>query len=213
MLKLYSYWRSSSAYRVRIALNLKGVAHEVLPVHLVRDGGEQHSPEYRALNPQGLVPLLVDDDLQLSQSLAIFDYLEQRHPTPRLLPTEAGARAKVWSACQVIACEIQPLQNLRVLQHLTGPMGLDETAKTDWARHWITQGLQAFERGIASTAKSCCFGDQPSYADCCLVPQMYNAERFNCDLAAMPTLVRITKSLRERDAFANAHPDSQVDAQ
>ena len=213
MLKLYSYWRSSSAYRVRIALNLKALPHQIVPVHLVRDGGEQHLPAYRAMNPAGKVPLLVDGEFQLNQSLAIFDYLEQRNPTPALLPADLQARARVWAACQQIACDIQPLQNLSVLQHLSGSLGLPEAAKGDWCQHWIGQGLLALEAMLAPVAGDCCFGDQLSYADCCLVPQMYNAERFAVNLTAMPTLLRVTTSLRKRPEFLAAHPDAQVDAQ
>lgn len=212
-LKLYSYWRSSSAYRVRIALQLKGLDHEILPVHLVREGGEQHQPTYRALNPAGKVPLLVDGDFRLSQSLAIFEYLEQTHPRPALLPDAAQDRARVWAACLQIACDIQPLQNLAVLQHLSGPLGHPESIKAEWSRHWIGNGLLALEAMLKDYAGDCCFGNTPSYADCCLVPQMYNAERFAVDLSAMPTLVRIARSLRQRPEFLAAHPDQQVDAQ
>ena len=212
MLTLYSYWRSSSAYRVRIALNLKGLPHALIPVHLLRDGGEHNSAEYRAMNPQGLVPLLVHGDLKIGQSLAIIDYLDSLAPEPRLIPTEPVARARVLSAACTIACETQPLQNLRVLQYLTGPLGHDEAEKLDWARHWIGLGLQAFEAQVAPHAGDCCFGDTPTLADCMLVPQMYNAERFGCELDALPTLRRVVDALRARDAFAAAHPDRQPDA-
>ena len=211
-MKLYSYWRSSSAYRVRIALNLKGIAHEIVPVHLVRDGGEQHAPAYRALNPHGLVPLLVDGEARISQSMAILDYLERRAPEPALLPGDGAARAQRLSACYTIACETQPLQNLRVLRHLTGPLGHDEAEKAAWARHWIEAGLRVFEQQVAAQAGACCFGDAPGWADCLLVPQMYNAERFGCALDDCPTIRRVTDHLRTLPAVAAAHPDRQPDA-
>ena len=211
-MKLYSYWRSSSAYRVRIALNLKALPYELVPVHLVQDGGEQHQIEYRNLNPAGLVPLLVDDGLHLSQSLAIFDYLESKAPAPALLPSGPAQRARAWSLCADIACEIQPLQNLRVLQYLTRELGHSEDDKTRWARHWINHGLIALEQRLSECAGDFALGEQPSYVDCCLVPQMYNAERFDCELSRMPTLVRLTDSLRKIPEFVAAHPDQQPDA-
>lgn len=211
-MKLYSYWRSSSAYRVRIALNLKGIDHVIEPVHLVRNGGEQHAPPYRALNPHGLVPLLIDGDMRLSQSLAIIDYLDNRCPDPRLIPSAPDERARVLSASYTIACDTQPLQNLRVLQYLVDPLGHPDQDKIAWARHWITAGLEAFEQQIAPHAGSCCFGDEPGLADCVLMPQMYNAERFDCDLGNCPTAVSVCASLRDLAAFAAAHPDRQIDA-
>lgn len=211
-LRLYSYWRSSSSWRVRIALHLKGLDHEIVPVHLVRDGGEQHSPAYRALNPHGLVPLLVDGALRLPQSLAILDYLEQRWPQPPLLPADPAQRALVIAACCTIACETQPLQNLRVLQALGKRFGADDEARADWARHWIGEGLSAFEQQIAPHAGCCCFGDTPGWADCLLVPQVYNAERFGADLSDCPTVQRVVAHLRTLPAFAETHPDRQPDA-
>ncbi|HWY26029.1 MAG TPA: maleylacetoacetate isomerase, partial [Nevskia sp.] len=171
MLKLYNYWRSSASYRVRIALNLKLVAFESVPVHLVRGGGEHHRPEYHALNPQELVPLLVDGDFTLGQSLAIFQYLESRLPQPPLAPTDPREAARMWAFCQAVACEIQPLQNTRVLDYLRDELALDEECRKAWLRHWIGVGLQALEETLRSRPESAyCFGDSPTYADCCLVP-------------------------------------------
>ncbi len=213
MLKLYNYWRSSSSYRVRIALNLKLVAYEAVPVHLVRDGGEQHKPDFHALNPQELVPLLVDGDFALGQSLAIFHYLESQVPQPALVPGEPRQAARMWAFCQAIACEIQPLQNTRVLRYLTQPLGLDEATRTTWLRHWIGNGLAALEEELAQRpATPYCFGETPTYADCCLVPQMYAAERFGA-VRDWPRLLAITQRCREHEAFIRAHPDLQLDAQ
>lgn len=213
MLKLYNYWRSSSSYRVRIALNLKLVAYETVPVHLLRDGGEQHKPEYHALNPQELIPLLVDGDYALGQSLAIFHYLESRVPQPALVPEEPCAAARMWAFCQAIACEIQPLQNTRVLRYLKDELGLSEDARNSWLRHWIGGGLDALEEEQARRPESAyCFGDTPTYADCCLVPQMYSAERFGA-VREWPRLRAIVARCREHEAFVKAHPDLQGDAQ
>ena len=213
MLKLYSYWRSSCSYRVRIALNLKGVEYQTIPVHLLRDGGEQHSAEYRALNPQQLVPLLVDGDFALGQSLAIFQYLEARLPQPALLPQDPRQAARMWSFCQAIACEIQPLQNTRLVQYLGQELGLDESARSAWLRHWIGLGLDALENELRGReASPYCYGDKPTYADCCLVPQMYAAERFGA-LREWPRLQAIVARCRELPEFVAAHPDNQPDAQ
>lgn len=211
--KLYSYWRSSSAYRVRIALNLKGAAYEIVPVHLLRDGGEQHRPEYRALNPQELVPLLVDGAFCLAQSLAIFQYLETRLPQPKLVPEDPREAARMWAFCQAVACEIQPLQNTRVLHYLEHPLGVDEARRRQWLHHWIGTGLAALEGMLASRASSaCCFGDTPTYADCCLVPQLYAARRYGVALAAFPRLLAIEARCAEREAFRRAAPEAQPDA-
>ena len=213
MLKLYAYWRSSASYRVRIALQLKGLAHEIVPVHLVRGGGEQHQAAYRALNPEGRVPLLVDGDFKLGQSLAIFRYLEDRHPTPALLPADTRQRARVWQFCEAINADVQPLQNLGPLGYLTGTLGLSEDQKTAWARHWIDRGLAALEAEVADLRlDDFVFGDTPSYADCCLVPQLYGARRFGADLSRYPRLAALGARLETLPAFAAAHPDRQPDA-
>jgi maleylacetoacetate isomerase len=213
MLKLYSYWRSSSAYRVRIALNLKLIDYERVPLHLLRNGGEQHRPEYHALNPQNMVPLLVDGDFYLGQSLAIFQYLELLAPYPALVPEDAQDAARVWAFCQAIACDIQPLQNTRVLQYLAGPLGQDEGQRRVWLQHWITLGLEALEIMLPERGGSpYAFGDTPTYAECCLVPQLYAARRYACDLSRVPRLQAIAARCAEHEAFADAHPDRQPDA-
>jgi maleylacetoacetate isomerase len=213
MLKLYSFWRSSASYRVRIALNLKGLRYDYVPVHLMKDGGEQNQPAYRALNPQGRVPLLVDGDFRIAQSLAILDYLEALQPEPLLLPREARLRARVLAFCHAIASDIQPLQNTGPNRYLGEQFGADDAAKAAWNRTWIQRGLEALEQeraGVPDTG--CAFGDAPTWADCVLVPQVYNAERWGCDLAKFPLLARLAGRLRELPAFAAAHPDRQPDA-
>lgn len=218
-MKLYSYFRSSASYRVRIALNLKGLAYEVVPVHLTKGGGEQFSAGYRQLNADALVPTLIDDDsaeqATLTQSLAIIEYLEETHPAPALLPSNAVDRAWVRSIALMIACEIHPLNNLRVLRYLVRDMKLSEDDKDRWYRHWCEQGLAALETMLASDARvgSCCHGDAPSLADCLLVPQIANAQRIECDLSGMPTLMRINAHLLTLPAFVNAAPANQPDAQ
>lgn len=212
MLRLYSYWRSSASYRVRIALNLKNAAYEYVPVHLIKDGGQQHSSEFRALNPQGRVPLLVDGDFCLGQSLAILEYLESKFPQPALVPAEPRTRARMWAFCHAIAADIQPLHNTGPLQYLVRQLGVSENARDAWVRHWIQRGLEALEAERA-TASEYAIGDALSYADCLLVPQMYSAERFGCDLNRFPRLHALAQKLRELPAFQAAHPDRQPDAQ
>ena len=213
MLKLYTYFRSSAAYRVRIALNLKGLPYESVPVHLLRDGGEQHAPDYAQLNPAELVPTLVDGEHALGQSLAIIEYLDEVHPSPLLLPGSALARARIRALAQSIACDMHPLNNLRVLQYLAREHQLDEAAKAMWVRHWITLGFTALEAQLqhASTGLFC-HGDTPTLADCCLVPQMFNARRFATPLESFPTLCRIEAACLALDAFQRAAPEAQADA-
>ena len=213
MLKLYTYFRSSAAYRVRIALNLKGLPYESVPVHLLRDGGEQHSDDYARLNPAELVPTLVDGEHALGQSLAIIEYLDEVHPSPPLLPGNALARARIRALAQSIACDMHPLNNLRVLQYLSREHQLDEAAKAMWVRHWITLGFTALEAQLqhASTGLFC-HGDAPTLADCCLVPQMFNARRFATPLEGFPTLCRIEAACLALDAFQRAAPEVQADA-
>lgn len=212
---LHNYFRSSAAYRVRIALNLKGLSFDYIPVHLTRDGGAQFSPSYRALNPQQLVPLLDDEGFQLSQSLAIIEYLDEKHPQTRLIPESVEGRARVRQIALAIACDIHPLQNLRVLKYLTGQLGLSEEAKADWVKHWLQLGLQALEADLAraSSRGRFCYGDQPTLADCVLVPQMFSAARFGIDSTAFPTLRAIYEHCEAMPAFAAAHPAKQVDAE
>ena len=211
-MKLYNYFRSSAAYRARIALHLKGLPFEYAPVHLVR--GEQHAEPYRALNRQELVPTLADGDTVVTQSLAIIEYLNERHPEPPLLPATPAERARVRAIALAIACDIHPLNNLRVLRYLKGTHGASEEAKDAWYRHWIDAGLAALEAQLAAEAATgaFCHGDAPTLADICLVPQLANARRANIPLDAYPTLLRIDANCRALDAFARAAPDRQPDA-
>ena len=214
-MKLYSYFRSSASYRVRIALNLKGLPYETVPVHLV--DGAQFLDEYRKLNVDALVPSLTLDDLQttLTQSLAIIEYLEEVHPTPALLPSNALDRAWIRSLVLSIACDIHPLNNLRVLRYLVGDMKLSEDDKNRWYRHWVEQGLASIEQTLATDARcgKFCFGDTPTLADCFLVPQIANAQRMNCDISGLTTLIKINKHCLELDAFTAASPSQQPDAE
>jgi len=213
MLTLYSYWRSSAAYRVRIALNLKGLAYETVPVHLLNDGGQQHSAGYRALNAQELVPVLVDGDAYIGQSLAIIEYLEEIFPLPPLLPDDPLDRARVRSLALHIACEVHPLNNLRVLQYLSDPLGVEEEAKQQWIRHWITIGLANIEQGLATFDGELSLGKRPGYLEACLIPQVYNARRFGCDLAPFPGIGFMVERCEALEAFRNAAPEKQPDVQ
>jgi maleylacetoacetate isomerase len=210
-MKLYSYWRSSAAYRVRIALNLKGLAFENIPVHLVRDGGQQFAPEYLAVNPQGRVPTLVDRDLTIGQSLAILEYLEEEYPSPPLLPAEPAGRARARQIALAVACDIHPLNNTRVLQYLEKSMGLPQEKRDAWYRHWIRDGLTAVEK-LVSAPGPYCLGDQVTFADIALVPQLYNARRFNVPLDDCPRLLAIERNCLKLPAFDDARPENQADA-
>ncbi|TVT66395.1 MAG: maleylacetoacetate isomerase [Pseudomonas sp.] len=215
-LTLYGYWRSSAAYRVRIALNLKGLACRQVPVHLVKDGGQQRAADYRALNPQQLVPLLVDEangGARISQSLAILEYLDEVFPVPALLPADPVERARVRALAMHIACEIHPLNNLRVLQYLSAELGIDDEAKNAWYRHWVGQGLAAVEAGLECFDGRLSLNDRPGYLEACLVPQVYNARRFACDLAAYPRILEIVARCETLPAFQQAAPEVQPDAQ
>ncbi|MQX35581.1 maleylacetoacetate isomerase [Roseospira navarrensis] len=214
-MKLYTYWRSSAAYRVRIALDLKGLPREDAPVHLVRDGGEHRRPDYAALNPQRLVPTLVlDDGTVLTQSLAILEYLDETHPTPPLLPADPVARAQARALAQAIAMDIHPVNNLRVLNRLADQFGADAAAKAAWYRHWIAEGLAGVEALLTRTPATgaFCHGESPGLADVCLVPQVYNARRFEVDLSPFPTVARIDAACRALPAFQSAAPEAQPDA-
>lgn len=211
-MQLHGYFRSSAAYRVRIVANLKGIELDQQAVNLVK--GEQRSDTHLARNPQGLVPTLVTNDgHQLTQSLAICEYLEECYPTPAILPSDATGRARVRALAQLIACEMHPLNNLRVLKHLTAEMGLSDDAKLAWYRHWIISGFDALETMLNDGhSGDFCHGDTPTLADACLVPQVFNAERFDCDLSAYPRLRTITERARALPAFAKASPSEQADA-
>jgi maleylacetoacetate isomerase len=212
-LALYGYWRSSSSYRVRLALNLKGLDYEQRVVNLVRDGGEQKERSYRSVNPLGLVPALVHGEVVVAESVAICEYLEEVFPAIRLLPDDAAGRARVRCIVQSIACEIQPLNNLAVLRYLGDAMKQDEEAVQGWYGHWVARGFGAIETWLDSEATGrFCHGDDPTLADCFLVPQVYNAERFGCDLAPYPRLMRIAASCRSLDEFRRAEPENQPDA-
>ncbi|WP_174875949.1 maleylacetoacetate isomerase [Vogesella oryzae] len=208
---LFGYFRSSAAYRVRIALNHKGLAYRQQPVSLVR--GEQRSEDYLALNPQGLVPALLDNGVLLTQSLAICEYLDEAYPhTAALLPTAAAMRARVRAAAQSIACDIHPLNNLRVLNYLKNELQQPEEARNAWYRHWLQEGFAALELQLADSAGQYCFGDDITLADVCLLPQVFNARRFNVEMAPYPLLAAIADRLELLPAFAAAHPAQQPDA-
>ena len=204
---LYDYYRSSAAYRVRIGLNIKGIDYESRPVNLLES--QQKSDEYRALNPQGLVPLLEIDGRRLTQSLAILGYLDQRYPNRPFLPTAAADRAQVVGMAMVVACDIHPLNNLRVLRYLKNELGQPQDAIDRWYRHWISEGLPALETMAAPTAGKFLYGDAPTGADICLVPQLYNARRYDVPLDDYPTLLRAEENANKLEAFAAAHPDRQ----
>lgn len=211
MLKLYTYFRSSAAFRVRIALNFKGLAYEPLFVSLVKD--EHRLPAYQALNPQALVPALVDGEQVVSQSLAIIEYLEETQPGPKLLPADALQRARVRSLSMLVAAEIHPLNNMRVLKYLRGPMAQPEAAVNTWYRHWVAEGLAAFERELAAQpGNRFSVGDAVSLADVCLVPQIFNAKRFETDLSPYPAVMRVFDACMALEAFQNAQPSAQPDA-
>ena len=211
-MKLYGYWRSSASYRLRIALNWKGIEREEVEINLL--GGEHRGPEYLAINPQGLVPSLEEGGRIFGQSLAILEYLEETHPDPPLLPSNPAERARVRQLALVIACEIHPLQNSGVRQHLREAHGFDGDDEDAWLKHWNLRGLAALETLVAghSETGAFCHGDTPTLADICLVPQLYNARRGGCDLAPYPSLVRIDEKCLGLDAFARAAPEQQAHA-
>lgn len=211
---LYDYWRSTAAYRVRIALHLKGLSFEQRPVHLVKDGGEQHTAAYREVNPQRLVPALVDGSTVVTQSLAICEYLDECFPGHELVPGDAAQKAAIRALSQTIACDVHPLNNLRVQQYLKKELGISDGQALDWMQHWMALGFEAIEQALASLdhGGACCFGDQPTLADLVLVPQLYNADRFNCDLQAYPRIRQIADHCRGLAAFRAAAPENQPDA-
>ena len=210
---LYSYYRSSCSYRVRIALNLKGLDYDYHPIHLLRDGGEQKQAPYRQVNPQQIVPsFMTEDGTVLTQSLAIIEYLEEAYPKPALLPVTASARAEVRAMAAMVACEVQPLNNLRVLQYLTSDLSISDEQKNAWYVHWIEQTFVALEASLQKTHGHCCYGDEPTIADLCLIPQIYNAERFNIDLTPFPLIIAINQYCLSLEAFHKAQPELQIDA-
>ncbi|ELX09808.1 maleylacetoacetate isomerase MaiA [Janthinobacterium sp. HH01] len=214
-MKLYTYFRSTAAYRVRIALNLKGLAYEALPVHLLRNGGEQLADAYRAVNPSALLPTLDDDGSVIGQSLAIIEYLEETRPQVPLLPTAAADRARVRALALTVAADTHPLGNLRVLKYLKGELNVSEEVKLQWQRHWLSAGMATLERLLADDPRTgrYCHGATPTLADCCLVPQVFGAQRFGVDLAPYPTVMRIFDACAELPAFQQAHPSQQPDAE
>lgn len=209
-LTLHSAWRASAPYRVRIGLNLKGLAYDYVAVDLLK--GEQRDSDYKAMNPQGLTPTLIADDGQvLTQSLAILEWLEETHPEPALLPKAAGGRAIVRAMAAIVACDIHPLNNLRILQQLA-KLGIDDGDRNEWARRWIGDGFAALEPMVAKHGAGFAFGDAPTLADACLVPQVYNARRFDFDFSPFPAISQAAKRAADHPAFAAAHPDRQPDA-
>jgi len=214
-MKLYTFFRSSASFRVRIALNLKGLQYEQAPIHLRRGGGEQLSAAYKAINPQALVPALEDGGKILTQSLAIIEYLEERYPQPPLLPRDPADKAVVRSMALIIACEVHPIQNLRVLQYVKREYNQSEEQVNRWAQHWINLGLAALEQMIVAQPRRgrFCFGDTPTLADICLVPQLGNARRYGCDLSRYPAIMEIEKNCMILPAFADAAPEKQPDAE
>ena len=215
-MKLYTYFRSSAAYRVRIALNLKGLACDMEPVHLLRNGGEQNQPGYRLRSPLGTVPCLeIEEGIHLTQSLAIMEYLDDQFPETSLLPASLIDRARVRAIAQTIACDIHPINNLRVLTYLSKELGVSDEDKAGWYQHWVHEGLLAVEKMLATDQRTgrFCHADTPGLADCCLVPQVFNALRFNCSLEQMPTIRRIHAACEELMAFQMASPSHQPDAE
>ena len=209
-LTLHSAWRASAPYRVRIGLNLKGLSYDYVGVDLLK--GDQHSDRYKALNPQGLTPTLIAGDGQpMTQSLAILEWLEETHPEPALLPKTAGERAVVRAMAAIVACDIHPLNNLRILRALAA-LGVDEAGRNTWARRWIGEGFEALEPMVAKHGGEFAFGDAPTLADVCLVPQIYNAARFDFDLSPYPAIAAAAKRAADHPAFVAAHPDRQPDA-
>jgi maleylacetoacetate isomerase len=210
-MKLYSFFRSSAAFRARIALNLKKLDYETVAIHLRRN--DQSKPDYRNLNPQGLVPALIEDGRTLIQSLAIIEYLDEVHPEPPLLPKDPADRARVRALADIVACDIHPINNLRVLRYLTHQLGCDEAAIASWYNHWIAAGFAALEPLLARDARTGCFchGDSPGLADITLVPQVVNAERYRLDLSPYPTLARIYENCMRLEPFTKAHPNNQPD--
>lgn len=213
MMKLHNYFRSSASYRVRIALQLKGMPYDYVPVHLAR--GDHRGEAFSRISADRLVPVLEDDGEHFSQSMAIIEYLDEIQPEPALLPGDPAARAHVRALAQSVACDIHPLNNLRVLKYLVHELKLDDAAKNHWYRHWVREGLEAFERQLAAspTGSTFCWGRSPTLADCCLVPQIFNAQRFDCDLGGLPRTMAAYEACMKLDAFQRAEPAQCPDAE
>jgi maleylacetoacetate isomerase len=213
-LRLYSYWRSSAAYRVRIALNIKRLHYETIPVHLLEGGGQQHTLEYRAVQPQALVPALMHGNRTVRQSMAIIEYLDETWPDPPLLPATARDRARARAIAQAIACDVHPLNNLRVMQYFEHVWNVPSPERDEWVRHWIREGLGAVENMLAEhlSTGTFCDGEQPGLADCCLIPQVFNARRFSVEIDSYPTIRRIHDACMRLPAFDMARPERQPDA-
>ncbi|MGK6307775.1 maleylacetoacetate isomerase [Variovorax sp. DT-64] len=211
-MKLHNYFRSSASFRVRIALNLKGLDYDYLPVHIAR--GEHKTGPFSAISPDMLVPLLEDEGERFTQSMAIIEYLDEIHPEPALLPRDPVGRAHVRALAQSVACEIHPLNNLRVLKYLVRELKIGDEAKNAWYRHWVREGMLAFERQLAQRPASLyCWGDAPTLADCCLVPQVFNGQRFDCDFSGLPRTMAAFEACMQLDAFQRAQPSRCPDAE
>ncbi|OIQ26476.1 maleylacetoacetate isomerase [uncultured Vibrio sp.] len=210
---LYGYWRSSAAYRVRIALNLKDIDYQNCSVHLVKKGGEQHDAPFNSLNPSELVPVLVDGDVQLNQSLAIIDYLDEQYPEVAITPTDGKVRYLVKSLAQDIAIDVHPINNLRVMQYLSKNLDANENQRLDWTKHWMEVGFSALEKKLETVSGMYCVGEVITLVDVCLVPQLYNAKRFGVDLDPYPVIQRIVENLNQHPAFIAAAPENQPDAE
>lgn len=212
---LYSFWRSSAAFRVRIALNLKGIDYDVIPVHLRKGGGEQLKESYQSLNPSGLVPLYLDEGVSLHQSMAIIEFLEEKYPNPALLPKKLADRAWVRALAHDIAADIHPLNNLRVLRYLVGKLGISDEQRVSWYNHWVEKGLASLEERLANDPRvgRFCYGDEPGMADAFLVPQVFNAYDAKISFSRYPTLHRVTQHCMQMEAFQKASWQHQIDAE
>lgn len=215
MIKLYDYFRSGAAYRTRIALNLKNLEYDQIPIHLTRDGGEQFKSDYAALNPQMLVPTLIDGDVKITQSVAIFEYLDEAYPEPNLLPSDAAGRARARSLAFLIACDVHPLNNLSVRLYLVDKAGVTEENRVVWIHHWIKRGFTAYEKHLVESPHTGVYshGDQPTMADACLIPQIANARLNKCDLSDFPNILKIEENCQAHPAFERAKPENQPDAE